>query len=107
MGSSDEIAVGLLSVRHPDAATDGGMQMNHWDRLSPALLMEPTHPRGCHIHTPKPYAKWLLHIKNALNYKPEDANKFSGNFHCEVLLAALITRATAPLEGTPRMLDQV
>jgi hypothetical protein len=30
-GSSDEITIGLLSAKHPDAAIDGGMGMNHWE----------------------------------------------------------------------------
>ncbi|KIM74436.1 hypothetical protein PILCRDRAFT_801129 [Piloderma croceum F 1598] len=113
--SSDIIAVGLISTRYPDTAADG-RKMNHWKtticQLNPTLLSELAdrwifdHEAIISILENHMKTDSCHHIKHAFNYDPDDPDKFSATYHCEGLLAVFITWATAPPEGSPRMLDQ-
>jgi hypothetical protein len=116
-GSPDVITIGVISVKHPDTGPDRGMKMNDWKttirELDPTLLVEPA---DMDIFDPEAVISVLekhmqtdgCHkIKDAFNYHPDDPNKFSAAHHGELVMAGVITRATAPPEGTPRMLDQV
>ncbi|KIM77545.1 hypothetical protein PILCRDRAFT_617712 [Piloderma croceum F 1598] len=115
--SPDIITMGVISIKHPDTAPDRGMKMNHWKttirELDPTLLVEPSDMDifdgeavisvlEKHMQTDDCHK-----IKVAFNYEPDDPNKFSAAHHCEMVMAGVITRATAPPEGTPRLLDQV
>jgi hypothetical protein len=116
-GSSDVISIGVISARHPDTAPDRGMKMNRWKttirELDPTLLVEPAdmdifnHDAVISVLEKQMQTDGCHKIKNAFNCDPDDPNKFSGNHHCEMVMGGVIKRATAPPEGTPRMLDQV
>ena len=91
--------------------------MNHWRttirRLNPALLVESA-DREIFAHKTVISAlenhmqtDGCRKIKDAFNHNPDDPDKFSATLHCELVLGAVITRATAPPEGTRRTLDQV
>jgi len=115
--SSDTIAIGLISARHPDTAADGGMKMNHWKatirQLNPILLVEPAdrnmfnHEAAISALETHMQTDSCHKIKDAFNYDPDDPNKFSATYHCETVLGGVIAHATAPSEGTPRILDEV
>jgi hypothetical protein len=116
-GSPDVITIGVISARHPDTAPDRGLKMNHWKttirELDPTLLVEPSdvrifdHEAVISILEKQMKTDSCHKIKKAFNHDPDDPNKFSGNHHCEMVMGGVITRATAPPEGAPRMLNQV
>jgi hypothetical protein len=120
--SSHDIRIRLITARHPDTYADQGMKMNHWqDTIRRLSTYVTSHPQSLdpadtfnaevcismlETHLKDPKAPRHAH-KTALNYEPENPNKFTGNYHCEALLAAIIHSGVHAPEESERFLGEV
>jgi hypothetical protein len=104
--SSYDIKLRLITAKHPDTYSDQGMKMNPWRDTIRRLTgyfeaypqsLEPPNVFNAEV-TISVLEKYLEDNKTphhpiitAFNYEPGNPNKFVGNYHCEALLAAIIT----------------
>jgi hypothetical protein len=120
--SSHDIRIKLITARHPDTYADQGMKMNHWQdtirRLSTYVTSHPQSSDPADTFNAEVCISMLeTHLKNhkaphhahktALNYEPENPNKFASNYHCETLLAAIIHSGVHAPEESERFLGEV
>jgi hypothetical protein len=119
--SSHDIHIKLVHARHPDTYADQGMTMNPWrDTIRRLATYLETHPQSLDpekkfdaelcISTLERYLKDKIpyhSLMKAFNWEPENPNKFSGTYHCEAVLAAIIYLGLHPKEGFPDLLGEV
>jgi hypothetical protein len=119
--SSHDIQIKLVTAKHPDTYANQGMAMNPWRdtirRLAAYLKSQPDslEPGNqfdaelCisllerYLKDKTPYHS----LMKAFNYEPDNPNKFSGTYHCEAILAAIIYMGLHPEEGFPDLLGEV
>jgi hypothetical protein len=119
--SSYDIKLRLITAKHPDTYSDEGMKMNPWrDTIRRLTGFFEAHPTI--LKPPKVFNAELTisvlekHLNDkdaphhpvvaAFKYDPENPNKFVGNYHCEGLLAAIITLGL-PHNDLPGFLGEV
>jgi hypothetical protein len=119
--SSHDIQIKLITARHPDTYADQGMKMNPWrDTIRRLAAYLECYPNALAPGTKfdadaciSMIEKYLEHntphhtLINAFNYEPENPNKFSGTYHCEAVLAAIIYLGLNPKGGYPSFLGEV